>query len=423
MDRRSQHDDQRAVTRRRPRGARVALALLAVLLITTAAAFAVLSVLFSPVYMFRWAAWQDADVGDHARFPARPIAAAPESYAFGSPADSAGTAEAVRRALESSDIVGADADGFLEGTGTQAFIVIRDDIVLYEEYFGGFQRDSLATSFSVAKSYVSALIGIAIDEGAIGGVDDPITDYVPELLERDGRFADVTLSHLLDMTSGIGYDDIGLPWGDDALSYYFDDLRELAMTRSDIEEPPGERWHYVDYNLLLLGLVLERSTGMHVADYLAEKLWTRIGTEFDASWSLDRDGGFEKMESGINARPIDFARLGRLYLAGGTWDGDQVVPAGWVERSTRPSEADSSVVYPARFEQEYGRISHRHLWWRIALPDGSYAYSALGNHGQFVFVSPADGLIVVRNGERYGVASFEWFDIVLTLAEELRDGQ
>jgi CubicO group peptidase (beta-lactamase class C family) len=128
------------------------------------------------------------------------------------------------------------------------------------------------------------------------------------------------------------------------------------------------------------------------------------------------------MESGINARPIDFAKLGRLYLAGGAWDGEQLVRAGWIEESTRPSETAAAVDYPGRFEQAYGRISHENLWWRIARPDGSYAYSALGNHGQFVFVSPTDDLIIVRNGERYGVSSFEWFDIFLAVAEGLRDG-
>ncbi len=391
------------------------LLVLGALVVFGAVVVAALSLIYSPTYMFRWAVWQDADVGDRERFPARVVAAATEPHAFET-IDPATAARAVLDALETSPQVAGDAQRFLTETGTQAFIVIRDDEILYEGYLNGFERDSTATSFSIAKSYLSALVGIAIEEGAIGGVDDPITDYLPELLERDRRFDEITIGHLLDMTSGIRYDETGLPWGDDALTYYFDDLRALALERSVIEEPAGERWHYVNYNPLLLGLVLERTTGMSVADYLAEKLWSRIGTEAPASWSLDSEDGFEKLESGINARAIDFAKLGRLYLHGGAWQGEQVVPAAWVAASTEPTDGGA---YPEEFDQPYGTISHARYWWRIARPDGRNAFSALGNHGQFVFVAPDADLIIVRLGERYGIRSFEWFDVFTDLADTL----
>jgi CubicO group peptidase (beta-lactamase class C family) len=379
-------------------------------------AFATLSLVYSPTYMLRWMVWQEADVGDYARFPARDVAAADEPFVFRSPADPAAAAESIRDALEASDAVDGDLDAFLEAIGTHAFIVIRDDEILYERYFGDFERDSVATSFSVAKSYLSALIGIAIEDGAIGSTDDPITDYLPELLDRDERFGAITLRHLLDMTSGIRYVETGLPNGDDALTYYFDDLRALALERTTIDEPPGQRWHYTNYNPLLLGLILERTTRMSVADYLAERVWSRIGTEFDASWSLDREDGFEKLESGINARPIDFAKLGRLYLEGGSWEGVQVVPEAWVEASTRRA-GDAPSAYPSSMDQPYGTISHENYWWRIELPDRGHAYSALGNHGQFVFVTPAEDLIVVRLGERYGIPAFDWFEVFTRLAD------
>lgn len=235
----------------------------------------------------------------------------------------------------------------MEGTATQAFIVIREDELLYEGYFGDFERDSIATSSSTSKSYLSALVGIAIGEGAIGSPDDPITDYLPELLARDERFRQITIQHLLDMASGIRYEENGFITGDDALTYYYDDLRALALERTEIDGPPGERWHYNNYHPLLLGLVLERSTGMPVADYLSERLWGRIGAEFPASWSLGSDDGFEKLESGINARPIDFAKLGSLYLNGGAWGGQQVVPPDWVSASTSAAETvDHAAYYP-----------------------------------------------------------------------------
>jgi CubicO group peptidase (beta-lactamase class C family) len=219
------------------------------------------------------------------------------------------------------------------------------------------------------------------------------------------------------MTSGLRYEEIGLPWGDDALTYYFDDLRALAIERSQIEEPPGERWHYVNYNPLLLGIALERATGAPVTAYLDDRIWSRIGTEFDASWSLDHEDGFEKLESGINARAIDFAKLGRLYLNDGAWEGEQVVPTAWVEDSTGRDDGGASAAYPDRFVQDYGTISHERYWWRIARPDGGSAFSALGNHGQFVFVAPAEQLVIVRTGERYGVTAFEWFEVFTRVAD------
>jgi CubicO group peptidase (beta-lactamase class C family) len=402
-----------------PRLVRLALAIVGALVLLAAAAFAVLSVIYSPTYMTRWMLWQDADVFDYSRFPAREMSAASEPFTFERPSDPAAAAERVREALEASTSVAGEADAFLEETGTQAFIVVQDDTILYEGYFGGFERGSIATSFSVAKSFASALVGIAIEDGVIGSVDDPITDYVPELLERDARFGEITIRHLLDMSSGIRYVETGLPNGDDALTYYFDDLRALALERAEIEEPPGQRWHYVNYNPLLLGLILERTTGMPVADYLEERLWTRIGTEFPASWSLDSDDGFEKMESGINARPIDFAKLGRLYLDQGSWNGEQVVPAYWADLSTQSAGGEPTAYYPESMDQPYGTISHRMYWWHVVRPGGDDAYAALGNHGQFVFVAPADRLVIVRNGERYGIPSFDWFEVFTTLADNL----
>jgi CubicO group peptidase (beta-lactamase class C family) len=183
----------------------------------------------------------------------------------------------------------ATFDEFLRSSDTLAFLVVHDDWLVYERYLGGAGRQGRQTSFSVAKSFVSALVGIAIGEGSIDSVSDPVTDYVPGLLERDPRFDRITLRDLLTMSSGIRYEEhsLPLPWGDDVNTYYSTDLRDLALNATEIERPPGQEWHYNNYNPLLLGLVLERATGMSVSDYMATRLWQPLGAERDATWSLD----------------------------------------------------------------------------------------------------------------------------------------
>lgn len=130
------------------------------------------------------------------------------------------------------------------------------------------------------------------------------------------------------MSSGLRYEEQGTPWSDDTETYYAPDLRKLALTDTEIVGPPGEQWHYNNFNPLLLGMILERATSQHVAEYMQTRLWRPLGAEADASWSLDSEASaFEKMESGINARAIDFAKLGSLYLHEGKWNGRRVLPA------------------------------------------------------------------------------------------------
>jgi CubicO group peptidase (beta-lactamase class C family) len=329
------------------------------------------SYLLTPYSGFaRAVVWMEADVNDYRRFPSRPIAAPEEPFQLP-------RAEAPD-ALGSATIEGRDLERFLADTGTTAFIVLQGDTVVYERYFNGDTRPSIQTSFSVAKSYLSALVGIAIDEGLLS-LDDPITEHIPELLDRDPRFSRITVENLISMSSGLRYEETSTPWGDDAQTYYATDLRGLALEDTEIVEPPGRTWLYNNYNPLLLGMILERVTGMPVAEYLEAKLWKPLGSEFDASWSLDSEGsGFEKMESGINARAIDFARLGVLYLHGGEWNGREIVPRSWVETSTAPHADDY-----------YG------YWWWIG-PNGSFL--ARGNHGQVVGVDPERDLVIARFG-------------------------
>jgi CubicO group peptidase (beta-lactamase class C family) len=378
-----------------------------------AAGVVVVALLVVGVYAWAWASldrssiaramlWREADVGDQHRFPARTIPAGDEASPL--PAGDEIDPPAPPSGAEDDRAF----DEFLRGTGTLGFVVLDDDLLVYERYFEGADRQTRQTSFSVAKSFVSTLIGIAIDEGLIGSVTDPVTEYLPELSERDPRFERITLRDLLTMSSGIRYEEqsLPLPWGDDVDTYYGTDLRDLGLSATQIVRPPGQEWIYNNYNPLLLGLVLERATGTSVSDYMARRLWQPLGAEADATWSLDSEGsGFEKMESGLNATPVDYARFGELFLLAGEWNGQRIVSEDWVREAT----AADVTTDPAGHYQ--------YFWWiDTQRPDRFYA---LGNFGQYIYVAPDAGAVIVRNGRDWGVENDTWLSVFREVADQL----
>jgi CubicO group peptidase (beta-lactamase class C family) len=347
--------------------------------------------------------WRESDVGDQHRFPARQIPAGREPSPL-----PRGAERELGTAPRAVDGEGASFDELLRETGTLAFLVVHKNRLVRERYFDGARRASLQTSFSVAKSVVSTLVGIAIEEGLIRNVEDPVTEYLPELATRDPRFERVTLSDLLTMSSGIRYWDTDLPWpwADDTFTYYGVDLREVALNRTRIERSPGEEFHYNNYHPLLLGLVLERATGMSVSAYMATRLWQPLGAEADATWNLDSEGsGFEKMESGLNAAPVDYARFGLLFLHDGRSNGRRIVPRDWVRAATR---TDTNTD-PAAFYQ--------YFWWVDTERPGRYY--ALGDYGQYIYVAPDVDAVVVRLGRDWGVDNRTWVATLRDIADRL----
>lgn len=356
-------------------------------------------------YVQRVLAWRESDAFDWQKFPAHDLAAAPKPYHFDSAPD-----PRVETLFE--ELSGApDWNEFLAENQTQAFIVIHDGKVLYENYFNDTRRDSIVTSFSVAKSFVSALIGIAIEEGFIHSVDDPVTTYLPELAERDERFNAITIRHLLLMASGLEYEEFR-PFilnGDDPLTTYYPDQRQIALENTRITAPPGQAFSYNKYHPQLLGMILERATGRTVTDYMQEKLWNPLGMEFDGSWSTDSlTSDFEKMESGVNARAIDFAKFGVLFQNGGRWQGEQIIPQAWVEESTGPHIPYDESYYTEWFASLPGRAYYSYMWWGSEREDGSYDFAAKGDKGQYIYVAPDKRLVIVRNGVDFGIPAEEW---------------
>jgi CubicO group peptidase (beta-lactamase class C family) len=374
--------------------------------------FGVLTVAVLGVYAWAWSAtdestfaraliWRESDVGDQDRFPARRIPA--------------GARASPLRAGPAPDLVVGGEEGldeFLRETDTLAFLVVHHDLLVHERYFDGATRESLQTSFSAAKSFVSTLVGIAIDRGLIESVEDPVTKYVPELAARDPGFRQITLQDLLTMSSGIRYEEGGFPsLGDDTYTYYGVDLRDVALNRTRVDESPGLAWQYNNFHPLLLGLVLERTTGTSVSDFMASRLWRPLGAEADATWNLDSErSGFEKLESGLNARAVDYARFGLLFLHNGAWNGRRIVSETWVRAATVANPSTGPAYY-----RGYG-----YFWWIDVNRPGRFY--ALGKYGQYIYVAPDADAVVVRFGRDWGVGNVTWLATFRDIVDQLSQG-
>lgn len=374
--------------------------LLAVLVVSAA--------VYSPTYMARILRNGESKITDYRLFPERIIAKGEHVYTYESQPDEV-LPQAEIRYLSGGEQRTRPLEQLLEENGTTSCLVIKDDVLVYEAYFNGYARDSIETSFSSVKSLDSLLIGLAIEDGAIQSVQDRISDYIPEL--SGTPFEGITIEQLLLMRSPIDYRE-GLAWfSDDAKTYYAPDLRDLALNQMRIDPSCTGQFHYNNYHPLLLGIILERATGMHVADYFRWKIWSRIGAEFDASWSLDSDeSGFEKMESGLNFRSIDYAKIGSMLLHDGAWNGEQIVPAQWLKQSViapEPLSKEDLADWPLSGIS----IGYRYMWYSTENAQGGHDFFSAGKYGQYIYVSPENDVVIVRTG--YDVGEVDWWPGVL----------
>lgn len=286
-----------------------------------------------------------------------------------------------------------DLAAFLDRTVTTGLMVVHQGTVTHEEYRLGADETSPFTSWSMAKSVISALIGIAIDEGHIADIRDPIGAYVPAL--AGSGYADVPIEDALTMSSGVAFDeDYDNPMSDINMLF----IRAMAMgvpveeTIAGLESvrAPGIFNDYVSSDTMALGLVLEAATGMPVADYLASRLWGPMGAEADAFWSTDRTGR-EFALCCLNATLRDYARFGRLYLEGGARDGQQIIPADWVTASVNPTGPH---LQPGENPASSWTFGYGYKWWIPENPQGDF--SAIGVWGQYIYVDPTHEVIIVK---------------------------
>ena len=227
---------------------------------------------------------------------------------------------------------------FIAVSDTSAFIVIKNGKLVYEKYAHGDSAESLHTSFSVAKSFTSALLGVALDEGKIDNLDDPIRKYLPELTSK--TFDGVTVKHILQMSSGMRFNetytdpeaDINKMTGLVPPMTYLEYINTLGQ-----DHPPGSFNHYASINTQLLGILLVRVSGESLTDYMTKRLWHPLGMEQKGLWTLDEQG-YELAMGGLAAAARDYAKLGLLYLNEGKRGDQRILPKGWAKESVTPNE-------------------------------------------------------------------------------------
>ena len=344
------------------------------------------------------------DTDDYKIFPARTLIPSTTPFRFTVDVTSNRVPPHIRYGDERQILL----EEFLNSTDTLAFLIVKDGMLIYEQYLSSHGQSSISMSFSVTKSIVSALVGIAIHEGYIHSIDQPVTDYIPELSGRG--FEAVTLKHLIQMTSGMGDEDFGVfnnPFGRQARLTYTSDVEE-ELVDLELEDTPGKHFVYKSVDNALLGLVLKRALiPKTMTDYLQEKIWNPLGMESGALWSIDHaPDGIERTWCCISATARDLAKFGRLYLNKGYWKGNPIIPEEWVVQSTREDMTNGSAGY-----YQYG-------WWIMSKQYKDYR--AEGILGQFIYVNPVKNVIIVRLGENRGGLSWkEWKEVFVDLAENV----
>jgi len=288
-------------------------------------------------------------------------------------------------------------------TNTQALMVIRHGYVAAEQYFGGFTATTRHESYSMAKSYTSALVGIAIDEGKLASTNERVCSAYPEQWRCDDATdarSRITVDHAMNLMTGLQWQEDWRSTATGRNDAYAFNMLDTVLARKATEEP-GIRRRYSTGDPALLSGVLQKATGMTVYRYAKEKLFDVIGTP-DVRWNSDSKGRTTSY-AGLQATARDYAKLGYLYLQKGRWDGKQVVPAAWVDKTTRAEK-------PCEDWNRY--LWHQNLHVRLGTqdpacdgifcapteladlpPDGFFAE---GVNGQFVFVIPSADLVVVR---------------------------
>lgn len=330
-------------------------------------------------------------------------------------------------------------------TSTTGFLVIKNDSILYEEYFDGYDQNSLLTSYSVAKSFTSALVGIAIEEGFIQSVHDPVAKYLTQYNIQDPNWQLLTVEHLLNMRSGFLYDEKSFTNPNKGIAkLFFSKNVDDVINDIQFKYKPGTHHKYSSLDTQILGSLLETVTGQSLASYLQEKIWIPLGMEGSANWSLDSKAGENtKSYCCLEATARDYAKLGRLYLNLGNWNGKQIVPEEWVKKSIIPNfenncyqyhwfsndvrteftEGEDGRIFVKKFTDSLEAVKHITNEYQYVSRDladqekwiikkcGPEFYAA-GLFEQRVFVNPETDMVFVRLGKKQDIKNEYIFKLI-----------
>lgn len=358
--------------------------------------FSALVIYLDACKLGRFVYYNFSDITDHKIFPSRSLSQSSEPFIFPHAQD----IPIPNVATIFPDSEWQNWDEALSHSNTVAFIIIKNDTMVMEQYANGYEESFIVASFSMAKSFTSVLIGIAIDEGYINSEEDLVIQYIPEL--KDNGFDGVTIKHLLQMTSGLDFDESYYSPFSEAATFYYGTRLRKAIGGLELKALPGTQFEYTSGNTQLLGLVLERAlVDKPVTQYLQEKIWSPLGMEFDGSWSIDtKDNGLEKTFCCINARARDFAKFGRLLNHNGIWNSNTIIPAAWMRKIEGRDVTQGAVDY------------YQYQFWK---GDKGVDYMARGHLGQFIYVHPELDLVIVRLGKDQG--DVVWQDVFTRVAD------
>ena len=269
---------------------------------------------------------------------------------------------------------------------SSAFVIIQNNQLLYEKYWGGYSDESLTNSFSMAKSFTGLCVGAAIKEDRIKSTEQLIGEFLPEYKDSGIRIKD-----LLQMSSGIDFgESYGDPFGFMAKAYYGKDVYGLTLSKKQ-EKPPGTEWKYQGGNTLLLSFIIEKATGKKLANYFAEKFWQPLGAKQDALWTIDDKNGRERSYCCFYSNAKDYAKIGQLMLDSGRWRGGALIEQEFFNASISPAGvADKS----GDIVTHYG-----YQWWLGKYKNVTFHY-ARGILGQYIVSVPEWNIVFVRLGKK-----------------------
>jgi CubicO group peptidase (beta-lactamase class C family) len=283
-----------------------------------------------------------------------------------------------------------DLPDYLSRNRIAGLLLMKRGRIALEHYDLGIDANTRWISMSMAKSVSTTLVGAAIQDKFIGGVDDQLIRYLPEL--RGTSYEGVSIRHLLQMTSGVHWDDTHTDANSERRRMLELQIAQQpgAIMKFLASQPrvatPGSVWNYSTGETHVVGALVRAATGLWCADYLSQKIWSKVGMQSDATWWLEAPGGLEVAGSGINATLRDYARFGLFMANGGVIGNERVLPEGWISEATQPRQVGNA------------RVDYGYMWWPVARPNGSFAdgaFSARGIFGQYIYINPREQVVVV----------------------------